>query len=201
MGLTKEQFDRLYIGKGLAVNCDTEEKANEFLKLADSFGYMWGSGKRYIKYCNWEYYKSNTIYCIKNGTFENMKYTRDKKIVSYPQHPIQFTKSDLKSGDKVVYRNGTERYVLIETETLHSIVTGDKSTLLKYFNDNLYWEETRVNSNAIMKVYRNNELIWERVEEPVKTPQQIELEKIEIRQRELAEEQKKLADRINELSK
>ena len=46
----------------------------------------------------------------------------------------------------------------------------------------------------IMKVYRNGILIFDRVEEPVKSPMQIEIESIE-------EEQRKLADRLSELRK
>ena len=41
--MTKQQFDDLYLGK--AVHCDTEEKANKFLKLAHGFGYHWRDGE------------------------------------------------------------------------------------------------------------------------------------------------------------
>ena len=36
--MTREQFDKLYLGK--AVHCESEELADEFLKLADSVGYI-----------------------------------------------------------------------------------------------------------------------------------------------------------------
>lgn len=40
--MTKEEFDKKYVGKKLAVHCPTKGLANEFLKLADSFGHMCG---------------------------------------------------------------------------------------------------------------------------------------------------------------
>ena len=44
--MTREEFNKLYLGK--AVHCDTEEKADEFLALADSVGYRWFSGRSLI---------------------------------------------------------------------------------------------------------------------------------------------------------
>ena len=45
-------------------------------------------------------------------------------------------KSLLKSGDKVTYRDGTERFVLLETGTLHTDI-GDFALKLEYFNDSV----------------------------------------------------------------
>lgn len=45
--MNREEFDKLYLGK--AVHCDTEEKANEFLALADSVEYKWIWGESLIK--------------------------------------------------------------------------------------------------------------------------------------------------------
>ena len=58
--MTKEQFDSLYYGK--AVHCDTEEKAKEFLALADSVGYKWITKNDLIKFSEWEKYKKETCY-------------------------------------------------------------------------------------------------------------------------------------------
>jgi hypothetical protein len=67
--MNREQFDRLYLGK--VVHCDTEEKANEFLALADSVGYKWSSGKSLIEeFHSWETYEEKTCYRItKDGMF------------------------------------------------------------------------------------------------------------------------------------
>ena len=58
--MTKEQFDSLYYGK--AVHCDTEEKAREFLALADSVGYRWITKRKLINFSEWEKYKEETCY-------------------------------------------------------------------------------------------------------------------------------------------
>ena len=60
--MTLEQFNKLYVGK--AVHCKTEEHANEFLKLADSFGYKWFSGHKLTLFNEWDMNKDKTCYMI-----------------------------------------------------------------------------------------------------------------------------------------
>ncbi|MDY0141668.1 MAG: hypothetical protein RBR97_07235 [Bacteroidales bacterium] len=60
--MTREEFDKLYLNK--AVHCDTEEKANEFLALADSLGYKWRSGKSLIEKNEWKTHEGETCYHI-----------------------------------------------------------------------------------------------------------------------------------------
>ena len=55
-----EQFKEKYVGK--AVHCDTEEQANELLKLAHNSGWRWGSGKKLIKNTYWLERQENTCY-------------------------------------------------------------------------------------------------------------------------------------------
>ena len=74
-------------------------------------------------------------------------------------------KSLLKSGDKVTYRDGTERFVLLETGTLHTDI-GDFALKLEYFNDKLCCESHKIQD--IMKIERGTELIWER---PIPQPE------------------------------
>lgn len=58
--MTLEKFNNLYLGK--AVHCETEELANEFLELADSFGYEWKTGGN-LTWCNeWKTHENNTYY-------------------------------------------------------------------------------------------------------------------------------------------
>jgi hypothetical protein len=78
--MTREEFDKLYLGK--VVHCDTKEKANEFLALAD-----------------WETSEEKTCYRItKDGMF--YAYTSnygqpDYQIIEYQLQP------KFKVGDKV----------------------------------------------------------------------------------------------------
>lgn len=201
MGLTKEQFDKLYVGENLAVHCNTEDKANEFLELADMFGYKWYTGKRYTKFNQWSSHKVNTCYRLHSGDYGRLRYYYDVmciRVVSYPQHSTllkEFTKSDLKSGDKVVYRDEEELFVLIETQSLHDSKSGYQDGYLSSYDEFL---KHKVHMKRdIMKVYRDNILIWERAEEPQKTAQQIEIERIEKEMREISVMQNKLADELS----
>ena len=62
--MTKQEFDLKYRGEKVAVHCDTEEKAEAFLKLAKSFGYTWCNGRDLEETTNWRVYKNLTIYTL-----------------------------------------------------------------------------------------------------------------------------------------
>lgn len=188
MSLTKEQFDKLYAGSNLAVHCDTEEKANEFLKIADEFGYKWCNGESYTDCNEWNRYDEQTCYDLESGGYADYKFFKQENytIVAYPQHSIQFTKSDLKSGDKVVFRNNNTVYLLKEVGAFYTIIGNLHSYLIEYTNG---LKDNKYSDYDIMQVYRDNILIWQRIEAPQKTPQQIEIERIEQEMREYADKQ------------
>ena len=101
--MTKEQFDSLYYGK--AVHCDTEEKANHFLALADSVGHKWFSGSSLIEENLWEYHKEKTCYEVTNSglfyaRFEFFK-NDNYKFVEYTLPP------KFKVGNKVRVNNAS----------------------------------------------------------------------------------------------
>lgn len=78
--MNKSQFDEKYV-LGVAVNCATQELAEEFLALADSFGYSWNSGESYLlisRFCGEE-----TCYCISEGTYGEIEDFNCKKIVVF----------------------------------------------------------------------------------------------------------------------
>ena len=83
-------------------------------------------------------------------------------------------KSLLKSGDMVVYRNGDERYVLVETGTLHGQLGYRSNNIVNYENNLM---SNGHSSNTIMQVYRNNELIMERTEKSEKELKKEELQR------------------------
>lgn len=68
-------------------------------------------------------------------------------------------KEMLQSGSKVTYRDGTERFVLLEVEGLYD-ENGDKMAHLDYFDDNLLGHTLR--DMDIMKIEHCGEIIWER---------------------------------------
>jgi len=96
----------------------------------------------------------------------------------------EFTKSDLQEFDEVVYRDGGKNIYY------QGNFRGGCPRNIYYYNRNLTRDDEH-NESDIMKVIRNKEVIWERVE---KSPIQIELESLEQQQREIA-------DKIAELSK
>ena len=87
--MTKEEFDSLYFGK--AIHCDTEEKANHFLALADSVGYKWFSGSGITGRNFWEDYEKETYYHITNDgvLFGKINYIKqdDYQIIEYQLQP------------------------------------------------------------------------------------------------------------------
>lgn len=100
--MTREEFDKLYLGK--AVHCDTEEKANEFLALADSVGYKWGFSERKLtSYNEWEKYKKETCYRVTKWgfLFVYVEFLKDTtyEIIEYKPQP------KFKVGDKVRVNN------------------------------------------------------------------------------------------------
>ena len=97
-------------------------------------------------------------------------------------------KSLLKSGDKVTYRNGEERWIMLELGTLHS-VDGRQISKLDLYSDDLICKH--YDQFSIVKIERGAELIWKREE---KSAKQIEIEAIE-------NEMKKLAERLEQVRK
>jgi len=97
----------------------------------------------------------------------------------------EFTKSDLQEFDEVVYRDGNKNMYY------QGDFRGKNPKCVNRYKQNLIRDDREHNESDIMKVIRNKEVIWERVE---KSPIQIELESLEQQQREIA-------DKIAELSK
>ena len=93
-------------------------------------------------------------------------------------------KSLLKSGMKVVYRNGSHRYVLLETNGLYNPHTWNFSLPISEYNENLI-RSLGTSPYDIMEIYDGEILIAKREENSAKDTKIDELEK---RMRELADE-------------
>jgi len=104
-----------------------------------------------------------------------------------------FTKSDLRNGDKVVCRNGDERFVLLETESLHN-KGGDRiGGLACYYSTLVVATPKNASSFDIMKVYRNGVKIWEREE---KSQAQLDYEKLMEQIKDLQTKAEELKSRL-----
>jgi hypothetical protein len=102
-------------------------------------------------------------------------------------HIKQFTKSDLKEGNIVEYECGDKRLVLTKSQTLHHPLLGMVMHYLKHYNEDLTSKGSKFED--IVKVYDTEDtLLWER--EIPKSPEQIEIERLEL---EIANMSEKLA--------
>lgn len=75
--MTGREFEKMYVGRNLVVHCKTEELANEFLELADSFGYNWCDKKSYANINEYKDYGKDTCYNIYGGSFCDKFYYRN----------------------------------------------------------------------------------------------------------------------------
>lgn len=101
--MTKLQFDSLYYGR--AVHCDTEEKAKEFLTLAESVGYKWFGGATTTA---WELYKQDTHYLIRYTRYEaDIVFGTGDYFLTYNFDCVEFIPQSqkLKIGDRVRVNN------------------------------------------------------------------------------------------------
>jgi len=141
--MKKAKFDKKYVGDYISVQCKTEELANEFLALADGFGYKWVSGKSYIVDNDWETYKSKTIYKISSGTIcyktcaltfgdtiVEFKSRKPKKNVLVNESIPMNTKVFVWDDNKRKGRNG--RYIKYVNENIrfvHMILCDDNAVI------------------------------------------------------------------------
>ena len=93
-------------------------------------------------------------------------------------------KSLLKSGMKVVYRNGSHRYVLLETNGLYNPHTWNFSLPISEYNENLI-RSLGTSPYDIMEIYDGEILIAKREE---KSAKDTKIEELEKRMRDLADE-------------
>ncbi len=96
---------------GIAVHCDTEEKANAFLTLLHEHGFGWRSGQELTKINNYSIYKNTTCYI---GDENDVQYSemdfyksRSYEIISFDEFMNEYNKEKgerkmkHKIGDKV----------------------------------------------------------------------------------------------------
>lgn len=86
---------------------------------------------------------------------------------------IPFTKSDLKDGMVVTYRDGQRQPRVLFDGKLYNMINMSNISDLKYFNDDLtdpFYEDV-----DIIKVEYMGEVLWERKEEPKKVKLELEV--------------------------
>ena len=128
------------------MHCKTEAEARDFCNYLHSMGRRWSNGRSYLEEIHYNSYGSNTCYNFKIGQFCRIHwYTeRNYNILEWSdfmnESPIKsanpFKKTDLKTGDIALHRNGTVSICIHEFGVL---INSFKATSyeLKYLNDNL----------------------------------------------------------------
>lgn len=104
------KFDiKKYPGK-YVMHCKTEEEAKDFCNYLDSVGRTWALGNRYPDDVRYDVYKEKTAYAFNTGTWTLVDWYRldGYTILEWSDFmkKKQFTKSDLKTGDVILRRNG-----------------------------------------------------------------------------------------------
>lgn len=152
------------------------------------------------------FFQKGQVFTIKNGkfigndghcwsTYRSLKELNENLSSTFEEISIpQPHKSLLKSGMKVVYRSGVERYVFLPAGVLMS-ENGKVGNKLSYYSDDMLVKSNTFNSpnsQDIMEIYsEDGELIAKREE---KSTKDTKIEELEKRMRELADEIAELKD-------
>ena len=130
--MTKQEFGKKYVGKKIAVHCNTEEKANEFLALAHTYGYKWRSGHSYLEYNNWQVKEEETCYYLDCGEYAGLQYFKDYcyKIIEYGGADMKY-----KVGDRVLIRKDLKDGCFYGNDSWHKIEMGHTGEVLTISDD------------------------------------------------------------------
>ena len=99
------------------MHCKTEEEAKDFCNYLHSIGRRWTSGRSYASDTNWHNHKSDTAYNFNQGSYDSISWykTLNYTILEWSDFMNkEFTKTDLKTGDIILRRNGDVEIVNCE---------------------------------------------------------------------------------------
>lgn len=148
--MDKKQFDELYVGNKIAVYCPTQELVDEFLYLANRFGYNWNTKETTSEQKNLAYVYNKTF-----NSFDRMIADRYDKFVdgaifkefkSIRSDDMKDLRNLLKVGRVVETRDGNRGFVLGD-----KLIYSDGWYNLDIFNSDLTCENTE--DGDIMRVY------------------------------------------------
>lgn len=143
--MTKQEFDNIYVGKKIVVWCPTEELANEFLRKANEFGYMWCDGERYIDFNDYKGYGQETCYWVDAGEYNSKDFyeSKDRTIIEFKGFNNSKKLIDIdfsENGKTFIDNNNNIRW---------RIVDGD---LLRYHSDNIVSIEKYYNLKELFEI-------------------------------------------------
>lgn len=209
------EFDwNAFESEKLAVHCRTEEEAIDFCKQMDNRGLEWSSGGNHTDCNNWGVYKKDT--CYTRSMYSEIDFYKgiSRKIVEWRDFmKNEFTKADLKTGHIATTTDGTEYVVLLNFSHTFSndqdVMLGIENNWLSLssYDNNLIENDGNseydiVKVEEISHIYsvfnfehekEARKVLFERIE---KSPAQIKLEELESKQREIADEIKKVREEL-----
>lgn len=146
-----------YRGK-YVMHCESEEEAKDFCKYLNNIGKKWCNGESYLNQTNWKHYRNEICYNFNYGFVcsKGFYITNHYTILEWSDFmKNKFTKSDLKTGDVVLRRNGLVEIVFLETE---SLINKGGFNLLSKVEEDLTAEKDLCSKNwDIMAVRRPQE--------------------------------------------
>ena len=139
--MTKQEFDNIYVGKKIVVWCPTEELANEFLRKANEFGYMWCDGERYIDFNDYKGYGQETCYWVDAGEYNSKDFyeSKDRTIVEFKGFNNSKKLIDIdfsENGKTFIDNNNNIQWKVINGDLLgdHSDHSDNALSIRKYYN-------------------------------------------------------------------
>lgn len=104
------KFDIENYNGNYAMHCKTEKEARDFCSYLKDIGRRWIGGESYDDKTKWNMFKENTVYYFNEGVYGECNIARESgyKIIEWEDFMNnKFTKSDLKTGDVILRRDGT----------------------------------------------------------------------------------------------
>lgn len=184
----------------------TEQEKKDVQKAFFEMGYKWRGRESTYQELDKPFYFAeghNILYCSGADYFFNHKDCEDNKEITYKELMTlaygedtmstqkEFTKSELKDGMVVVYRDGDERYVF--GDTLFLLHEGLGAQLYRFNEDLTHLEYETMD---IVEVKYMGESLWKRSEQ---TEQQKQLAELKAAQEQLLLQAKEISDKIDAL--
>ena len=139
--MTKQEFDNIYVGKKIVVWCPTEELANEFLRKANEFGYMWCDGERYIDFNAYRECGQETCYCIDRGEYSPKDFYESEGMIVVEFKGFNNSKKLIdidfsENGKTFIDNNNNIQWRIIDGDLLgdHSDHSDNILNIKKYYN-------------------------------------------------------------------
>ena len=83
--------------KNECIHCETEEQAKAICKLMHEVGFKWLNGTTYLYHNDYNSYKSETCYIVKEGTYCDLKYAKRSDYTIYKAEQFLNQKQEVMS--------------------------------------------------------------------------------------------------------